>query len=475
VAIAGLLVVLGEFTVKDRFDDLDMWWHLRLGEITWISHHIPTADYLSYTTNHHPRIAQEWLSQLLIYAAYRFGGYSGLMLWLCLFTAAVLVAGYGLCSLYSGNAKVAFLGAMTVWIFGTSGFAIRPHMVGYLLLIVELILLELAQTRNARWFYFLPPLFALWANAHASFFLGFVVAALVLVSSHFQFRYGLLVAPAWDRKNRRTLAIALALSALALMLNPGGIRLLGYPLDTMFHQPVVFNSVSEWQPLQLTQGRGLALVVVLTVIFLLIITQRKELRLHELLLLALGVWLGFNHRRLVFPCGILVAPVLCRLLANSWEQYRPVRDRPLPNAILLAYSLLIVCLAFPSRQSLVTQVELHSPVKAVQFIQANHLKGPMLNDWNDGGYLIWAAPDYPVFIDGRADIYEWTGIINQFELWATLQIPPNVLLDKYKIGFCLLERNSAVANVLPLLPNWKAIYSDDRNIIFQRVGDNGGQ
>ena len=40
-----------------RFDDPDMWWHLKTGEIIWTTHHIPTTDIFSYTTNHHACIA----------------------------------------------------------------------------------------------------------------------------------------------------------------------------------------------------------------------------------------------------------------------------------------------------------------------------------------------------------------------------------------------------------------------------------
>ena len=25
--------------------------------------------------------------------------------------------------------------------------------------------------------------------------------------------------------------------------------------------------------------------------------------------------------------------------------------------------------------------------------------------------LMWAAPEYPVFIDGRTDVFEWTGVL----------------------------------------------------------------
>src|SRR5260370_20065944 len=164
-----------------------MWWHLKTGEVIWTTHTIPTTDLFSYTTNHHALIPHEWLSELFIYGAYRWGGYSGLMLWLCFFTAALLIAGYALCSLYSGNSKVALMGALAIWLFGTIGFAIRPQMIGYLLLVVELLLLHLGQTRNRRSFFGLPPLFAIWVNCHGSFFLALVLAGAFLFRSWFHF------------------------------------------------------------------------------------------------------------------------------------------------------------------------------------------------------------------------------------------------------------------------------------------------
>jgi hypothetical protein len=171
---------------------------------------------------------------------------------------------------------------------------------------------------------------------------------------------------------------------------------------------------------------------------------------------------------MLFVFGILAAPILSRVFADSWDHYDAARDRPLPNAVLIAASLLVAIWAFPSRQNLTRQVEQHSPVKAVDFIHTHHLSGPMMNDWITGGYLIWAAPDHPVFIDGRADVFEWSGVMTEFGNWATLQSPPSTLLDKYQINFCILSRDSSMAFVLPLLPNWKTVYSDDQTVIFVR-------
>lgn len=467
--LAGLLGALAVLTVRSRFDDPDMWWHLKTGQIIWDTHTIPVTDIFSYTTGHHTWVPHEWLSQLLVYGAYRLGGYSGLMLWLCFFSAALLIAGYALCSLYSGNAKVGFLGALIIWFFATSGFSIRPQMIGYFLLIIELLLLHLGRTRNPRWFFCLPPLFAVWVNCHGSFLLGLALAGMFLFCSFFNFRMGSLVSTRWDLHQRRVMALMIVLSAAALFLNPIGLKQVLYPLDTILHQPVGLGLVEEWLPLRMNEARGVGLLAVLGCIFLITLTQKSELFLHELVALVIGTWLAVDHQRLVFVFGILAAPVLSRLFSASWDTYAAEQDRPLLNAVFLAASLLAAFWGFPSYRYLATQVDQHSPVRAIEFIQTHHLSGHMLNEYVYGGYLIWAAPDHPVFIDGRSDVFEWTGVFSKFAGWATLQSDPNQLLDTYGISFCLLARNSPMVHVLSLLHNWKVAYSDNVAVIFVRV------
>jgi hypothetical protein len=169
VMLATVLIVLTVLTVRTRLSDPDVWWHLKTGEIIWNTHSIPRIDLFSFTTNNHPWTAHEWLSQVTIYGAWKAGGYTGLMIWLCVFPSALFIAGYVLCSLYSGNSKVALLGALVTWFFATVGLAVRPHVLGYLLLTCELLIIHLARTRNPRWFFALPPLFAVWVNCHGSF------------------------------------------------------------------------------------------------------------------------------------------------------------------------------------------------------------------------------------------------------------------------------------------------------------------
>jgi len=465
--LASLLAALSVLTVRSRFDDPDQWWHLKMGQVIWTSHTIPTTDLFSYTTAHHSYVPHEWLAQLVIYGSYLLGGYPGMMLLLCLLASALLIAGYGLCWIYSGNGKVAFVGAITIWLFSTIGLAIRPQMMGYLLLILELFLLHLGRTRDSRLFFCLPPLFVVWVNAHGSFSLGLFIAGVTLVSSFFQRRAGLIVSSAWSPGSRRALTWAIVLSAAALLLNPVGMKQILYPINTLLHQPVGISEVQEWQPLGFDDSRAYALLAVLACIALLVIVRQKEILWQELLMLATGTWLAASHRRMLFVFGILAAPVLSRLLADEWDNYYIEQDRPAPNLVVIAASLFTIFLAFPTSKALATQVDAQSPVKAVEFIKANQLSGNMLNEYVFGGYLIWAMPEHPVFVDGRSDVFEETGVLGEFADWATLRSDPVRLLDEYKIGFCLLARQSPMAKVLPLL-GWTAVYSDSNSTVFVR-------
>jgi hypothetical protein len=358
---------------------------------------------------------------------------------------------------------------MVIWLFATIGLAIRPQMIGYLFLVFELSLIHLGRTRNPRWLLGLPLLFAVWVNCHGSFLLGLIVAGIFLFSSLFDFRIGSLVASRLELRCRRMLALALVLSTAALFLNPIGVKQILYPLNTLLHQPIALSLVQEWRPLQFDGARGVAWFVTLGCVFLLGIMHKSELLWHELLLLALAAWLACSHERMLFVFGILVAPILSRLFSTEWECYSPREDLPWANAVLIGAAFMFVFWLFPTRHSLTRQLVQQSPVKAVDFIKTHDLSGRMLNEYGYGGYLIWATPEHPVFIDGRADVFEWAGVFEEYGQWMSLQSDPHRLLDKYGIDFCLLDRQSSMANVLPLLHDWKLVYSDNSAVIFARV------
>lgn len=466
VLLAIGLAVVTVCTVSNRFNDPDLWWHLKAGEIVWDTHTVPAKDLFSFTAYGQPSTEHEWLAQWSIYATYKLGGYTALWLWLAILASLLFVLVYILCYRYSGNALMAFMGGLCAWFFGTVSLAIRPLLLGNIFLVAELLILDLA-ARKRRWLWLLPPLFVLWVNCHGSFFFGLGVLFVHCVSSRVGGRWGLVVAEPTDRKTSQTLAIVLVLSTLALCCNPVGIHVLLYPLTVLGQQSTSMNAIDEWLPPDLGSSRGMGLIAAMLAVLIVPLLRRSELRLRDLALLATAFALALLHVRMLFVFGIVVSPVLCSLLSPVFEERRD-QQQTVANALLIAACFAAMIWAFPGASRIQKQIRQANPVGAVDYIRRAGLSGPMLNEYRFGAYLIWAMPQHKVFIDGRGDVFDPTGILAAYGRWATLGEDPNLLLQKYNIRFCLLSKNAPMTRVFPYLPGWRQAYSDELATVYVR-------
>ena len=466
VLLAVALAAITMLTVRNLFNNPDLWWHLRHGEIVWNTHTIPTRDEFSFTAYGALSPDHEWLAQWSMYAAYRLAGNAGLMLWLALLAPLLFVLVYLLCYRACGSPVVAFLGGICAWYFGTVGLAIRPLMLGHLFLVMELLCLERAAT-DRRWLWALPPLFAVWVNCHGSFLFGLAVMGVYCGCAAIRGEWGLVVSEPWDRAAYKRLFAVTGLCVGAVCCNPEGILVLYYPLNVLSNQTTSMNAIDEWLPPSLGTARGMGLVAVGVLLLLLPLLRRVELRLRELLTIGMAFGLALLHVRMLFLFGIVMAPTLCRLLCPVPE-VRPVRERTALNAVLIFALLGTAVWAFPSRARIEEQIRQANPVGAVEFLRQARLPGPMLNDYGYGGYLIWALPEQKVFIDGRGDVFDPSGILAEYVRWATLNEDPKLLPDKYHIRLCLMPKDLPMERVLPYLPGWRLAYKDDQAAVYVR-------
>ncbi|HYM09845.1 MAG TPA: hypothetical protein VEU62_03890, partial [Bryobacterales bacterium] len=430
VAAAFVLALLTFVIGRSRFDDRDTWWHLKVGESIWSTHALPHSDQYSYTTHAHAWIPHEWLAEVSMAGAYNAGGNRGLLLWLCALGSLTFLLTYALCSLCAASARIGLLGGLAALFFGTVGLAIRPLVLGYVFLAAELLFIYLARTRNRRWLWALPPLFAVWVNCHGSFLFGLVVLGVFVCGSLLAQPLGRIVPDDWARQERRLLCAVFAVSAVALLANPVGPRLAAYPFDLLLKQKDNLAMAPEWAALNVQDPRGAALCGLGGLLLLLFLVRRPPLRADEALLLALGFGTAILHVRMLFGFGILVAPVLCRLLADAWgRQGAPARSNRSVNAMIILGCVAVMILSFPTSAQIERQIRRAEPVEAVDFIRRTGLAGPMLNDYKWGGYLIWALPEQKVFIDSRMDVFDWTGVLGDYRRWAAMAEDPQRLLD----------------------------------------------
>ena len=92
----------------------------------------------------------------------------------------------------------------------------------------------------------------------------------------------------------------------------------------------------------------------------------------------------------------------------------------------------------------------------------------MFNSYNWGGYLLFTLwPDYPVFVDGRTDLYD-DDFLRQYISIYVADDGWQELLDEYQIQLVVVETNSILAKLLRTDPAWHEAYRDDMAVIFTR-------
>jgi hypothetical protein len=114
--------------------------------------------------------------------------------------------------------------------------------------------------------------------------------------------------------------------------------------------------------------------------------------------------------------------------------------------------------------------ELYFPVEAAEFLDKTPPPGKMFNSYNWGGYLMFAAPDVPVYVDGRTDLYDDKFLRDYLKI-AFLREGWQAALDQQDIGFVAIEANSVLAAMLRTQPGlWDEYqFDDERSSIFVRV------
>ncbi|MCA9905931.1 MAG: hypothetical protein KC547_18875, partial [Anaerolineae bacterium] len=105
------------------------------------------------------------------------------------------------------------------------------------------------------------------------------------------------------------------------------------------------------------------------------------------------------------------------------------------------------------------------PVQAVDHLRDNP-PGVLFNSYNWGGYLTYALPDSPVFVDGRTDLYGDAFLRRYVGAASGSDWQP--LFSEYNVDTVFIEPGSGLANVLREDPNWSVEYEDEQAVIFRR-------
>ena len=446
--------------------DADVWWHIKVGQDILRTHHWPTTDPYSFTALGTPWIAYEWLGEIALALMYRVGGVVSLCVFLIGIGSIIILALYWLATVRSGNSKAGFISTLFLASLAFASFTLRPQMFGYLFLILTLLVMEKFRQGVSWPLWTLPFIFLAWVNTHGSFIIGIGVVALYLFAGLFSFEAGSVDAVGWTRKQRLQLETALLLCLAVLPITPYGAQLAVYPFDMAFSQPLNVANVNEWRPMPFELIGGKIFLGLVVIFFLVQMFYSFRWRLEEVLLVAGGTAMACLHVRFILLFVPFCAPVFAAMLARWVPPYMRYKDKYIANAVLMATVVVAMIHYFPSRAALDKKVAETYPVAALEYLNAHPIPGRMLDYYGFGGYLVFAGK--PVFIDGRGDLYERSGVFGDYVHLNEFEPGSLGILRNYGIDACLLGTKQSLAAMLAVSPEWQRVYSDDTSVIFVR-------
>jgi hypothetical protein len=470
VMLASLLAGAEFCTLRSFRIDPDVWWHIKVGETILATHRFPTTDPYSFTVAGQPWLAYEWLGEVLLAAVNRIGGVVGLDILLIAIGSVIMIALYALATITCGNSKAGFVTAAILLLLAGVSFSLRPQMIGYFFLIVTLILLERFRQGHDKSIWLLPPLMLLWVNIHGSWVIGLGTIFVYWISGLLNFRVGNLEARPWTESDRSRIAFSFLLCLLMLPITPYGTRIAVSPFEYALSLPLNVKYIEEWQPMTFNLLSGKIFLVLLLGLFLAQVALGLTWRLRDLALYLAGTLMACVHVRFLLVFVPFFAPAMAVTLARWIPGYDRFKDKFLLNAALMACMAVAVIHFFPTRNDLERRVAEQFPVHAVEYMNQHPIPGPTFNNYGFGGYLVWSrGPEHKVFIDGRGDLYERGGVLEDYMHISDLKPGALDVLRGYGIQSCVIHRDEALATVLSASPDWRRVYFDKVSAIFLRT------
>lgn len=518
--LALLLLLAAVFSIAKIYD-YDLWWHLKTGEYIWKTFSIPSTDFFSLTTEGRAWIDVHWLAQLLFFFIEKIAGLTGIQILTSIVIIAMILI---LAKLERKKSYTLFvLPLLFIAVYASKDrFLPRPDLFTLFFSALFFFLLYRYKHHGERTIYAVPFLQIIWVNTHGSFVLGPLLVIAFWVGNLFE---SVLVriqkAKIQDAESSSgsrmhmhnvmkakslILFITLIATLAASLINPYGARIyslystyIGSFTEFLFSSGTQAEAIAiqEWIPT--FSGSAFkyhhtffAFYISIAVIcFISFFINRRRFS-ASLFFTFLGfMFLSVFAIRHVSVFSLLAASIA----AVNLSEFISHRSPRSGDSLVRKFRLVDICLLILMHFAFVCCYDAFSngyyrrhampvetgfgvssfpfPAGAAEFIKKERIPGRIYNNFESGGFLIWALfPDYKVFTDGRyidpSFNKQYGDAVKDLEKWEALT-------DSYGIGTALLKYP---ATDTPLLirelsssSSWKLVYVDLNSAVFMKDSD----
>lgn len=451
--LAILLPVLGSLIAN--LTSVDLAYHLRAGQMILDGGGIPRTDTFTFTAAGLSWVDQQWGAQVILAATYRLAGWTGLVVLRAVLVGLLFGFLFVACRLRDADLRRAAWLSLAAFIVSAVALSLRPQLFGMVLLALTLVILA-ARRRYPRLMWAIPPIVALWANLHGSFFLGPVAVGLAWLED----RHDRLPVA------RQTIVVGLA-AAIAAMLNPFGPQVWAYAVG-LSTNPAVTARITEWQPTTVRTIPGLLFFTSALAVATLLARRGVRTSWPTLAWLGFFFFVGVYAIRGVawWPIGaaMAVAPLIARA-----ERPVPATASRAPrrlNLIIVGALVLAGLVLLPSWRA--TDPDLRAPDGVVGDAPPGitavlrNLARPgdrLLNPQAWGSWFEFALPGLPVAIDSRIELFPAT-VWDELETVTSGSAGWEGILERWKPTIAVVEVADAPFADRLLAAGWSQAFAD---------------
>jgi len=206
----------------------------------------------------------------------------------------------------------------------------------------------------------------------------------------------------------------------------------------------------------------------------------RQLRPSQVLTVLFTVYIGVYASRNIPVSSVLLVMIVGPLLASTGLAGRfSQRMAHIQSGLrghlwpLVAIVATILVAANGGRAGSTKIMDAHfdpkrMPVEAVSYLEQHQVPGPILSPDYWGGYLIYRLyPKQRVVVDDRHDFYG-EAFLKSYLKMLHVESGWQDFLHDHEVSCLLLPRDSALANVLLEMRDWRPIYTDEVAVAFVR-------
>jgi hypothetical protein len=469
--IIGFLGFAEAMATPALLHDPDTYLHVAAGR--WMLAHLalPTADPFSHTMPGALWLPHEWLAELVLGSGFAIGGWGAVSLIAALSYAAALAVFARLLLRSFEPVSVLMISIAAGWLLLPHLLA-RPHILALPFLVVWCGGLIAARDAGRGPPIWLLPVMTLWANLHGGFMFGLALAGFLGIEAV------LLPGTGQSRGSEaRRWGVFAAFAVAAALVTPNGLAGFLQPFH-LVAMPTLQAAIIEWQ----SPSLGDFPMLEFWIIGALLLGFSFGLRLPPLrLVLALGIFhLALQHIRhadllaLVVPLAVAAALAAqirdrLRMLPTSSLTARLERlaePASIP-AIATAAALIVAIGVTVVLRPIDRSGDLSTPAAALAAARSMGASGPVFNTHRYGGYLLFEG--VPVLIDGRLEMYGDAFLARYLQAAGGDEKALLEFIDKYRIGWTMLQPHDGAVAVLDRLPGWHRAYADAQAVVHLRA------